>query len=531
MPITIKSTELKYKNPSTGNYQGIDAVAETTTSQQCALIEAKGVETRASIPSDYTTLSDTVDNLNSAIISKADFLNTIYHDSLKGKKISIIGDSISTYDQTGYKVNGYAMYYPNASIEGIADVDSVDKTWWKQILNLTGATIEVNASYSASCVTNVLSGQGYPDFYDRCTAAILGNPDIIIVALGTNDSSQAVPIGDFDYTTAYTSLDESTFSNAYIKGIKALQTNFPNAEIICVSLYMNPWYVNAIHSIASYFGLTYIDANPYQGGYGSHPGALGMKQIALNVLAIRGAQTNIKGTRTFVNGLVCFGQHILLYGDMDASKTPSSNTGLPYIAFRDYNNKYLSTIRGWKYADGSGFMRFSGNNILPDNSEYGNALDVGALVDGKPFIRVACDYGSNSTKKQLNAKHAWQTTLLTPEEVSITQTSPLPSNVSSVSNLNVIQSGYVVEICMMLTLSASSSSWQAIASGLPKPNPNITIYFTPQISYDSTVNALASKPLQLRLNNQGVLGFRNGYAATFGFTFTYITSDDPSIVS
>ena len=67
MPITIKSTELKYKNPSTGNYQGIDAVAETTTSQQCALIEAKGVETRASIPSDYTTLSDTVDDLNGAI--------------------------------------------------------------------------------------------------------------------------------------------------------------------------------------------------------------------------------------------------------------------------------------------------------------------------------------------------------------------------------------------------------------------------------------------------------------------------------
>ena len=63
MPITIKSTELKYKNPTTGQYQGIDAVAETTTSEQCALIEAKGVETRASIPSDYTTLSDAVNNL------------------------------------------------------------------------------------------------------------------------------------------------------------------------------------------------------------------------------------------------------------------------------------------------------------------------------------------------------------------------------------------------------------------------------------------------------------------------------------
>lgn len=67
MPITIKSTELKYKNPSTGQYQGIDAVAERTTSEQCALIEAKGAETIASIPSDYTTLSDTVDDLTSDV--------------------------------------------------------------------------------------------------------------------------------------------------------------------------------------------------------------------------------------------------------------------------------------------------------------------------------------------------------------------------------------------------------------------------------------------------------------------------------
>lgn len=70
MPITIKSTELKYKNPSTGQYQGIDAVAETTTSQQCALIEAKGAETIASIPSDYTTLANNVSDLSDAINDK-----------------------------------------------------------------------------------------------------------------------------------------------------------------------------------------------------------------------------------------------------------------------------------------------------------------------------------------------------------------------------------------------------------------------------------------------------------------------------
>lgn len=89
MPITIKSTELKYKNPSTGQYQGVDAVAETTTSEQCALIEAKGVETRASIPSDYTTLSDAITSIGDVSITNNgkiyDNANVIHLDTPHGQ--------------------------------------------------------------------------------------------------------------------------------------------------------------------------------------------------------------------------------------------------------------------------------------------------------------------------------------------------------------------------------------------------------------------------------------------------------------
>ena len=70
MPITIKKGALKYKTQQ-GEYEGVDVIAETTTTQQVAAIrdaasaeisaiEAKGVETRANIPNDYTTLSDEV---------------------------------------------------------------------------------------------------------------------------------------------------------------------------------------------------------------------------------------------------------------------------------------------------------------------------------------------------------------------------------------------------------------------------------------------------------------------------------------
>ena len=42
MPVTIKTSTLKYKDPETGQYKGVDAVAETTTSQQVAAIESAG---------------------------------------------------------------------------------------------------------------------------------------------------------------------------------------------------------------------------------------------------------------------------------------------------------------------------------------------------------------------------------------------------------------------------------------------------------------------------------------------------------
>ena len=57
MPITIKQNVFKYKNPTTGQYQSIDAVADTTTSEQIAAIQAAGAEVLNDIPASYTDLS------------------------------------------------------------------------------------------------------------------------------------------------------------------------------------------------------------------------------------------------------------------------------------------------------------------------------------------------------------------------------------------------------------------------------------------------------------------------------------------
>lgn len=115
MPITIKSTELKYKNPSTGQYQGIDAVAERTTSEQCALIEAKGAETIASIPSDYTTLADDVRDLNGA-------LNTV---CLRAAVKTISANGTSSNTLTGltadHVVGNWGMFSDSACTTPIAE--------------------------------------------------------------------------------------------------------------------------------------------------------------------------------------------------------------------------------------------------------------------------------------------------------------------------------------------------------------------------------------------------------------------------
>ena len=77
MPITIKTGYLNVRDEQ-GNYIRNNTVAEQTTAEQVADIEAagaeeilaienKGIETRASIPSDYTTLSDDVSELQSAV--------------------------------------------------------------------------------------------------------------------------------------------------------------------------------------------------------------------------------------------------------------------------------------------------------------------------------------------------------------------------------------------------------------------------------------------------------------------------------
>ena len=131
----------------------------------------------------------------------------------KGKWISILGDSISTYE--GYIPSGNNTYYPSG------DVDDVSKTWWHKLLTKLGAKLCVNESYGGSRIYDSTETSGalqrYTNLYRKkgqeyrnldgtkevATEDIY--PDYIIIMMGINDFINNVELGEFSpYTVAST---------------------------------------------------------------------------------------------------------------------------------------------------------------------------------------------------------------------------------------------------------------------------------------------------------------------------------------
>lgn len=195
-----------------------------------------------------------------------------------GLKFSIIGDSISTY--AGY-VQGYTTYYPYNPGGESNTVDSVDKTYWMQLINKFQGSLAMNISFSGSCVsyaedtykcnnpaatTNFTFVAKSPSNDNKCFLRRydehrdLGNPDVIIIYGGTNDRNHckgnvprptdqqwATVYGGFDpalpteseiqtlCTTATGSLNTDYYVPAYIVLLKKIFADHPSAKVVCLS--------------------------------------------------------------------------------------------------------------------------------------------------------------------------------------------------------------------------------------------------------------------------------------------------------
>lgn len=151
-----------------------------------------------------------------------------YYKEMRMKNISIIGDSISTYE--GYNPLGYAVYYEADIIEE-NDMSTVQDTWWAQVIQEFGMKLCVNNSYSGSKVT----GAGFPS---ACSDERLSNlhtdackPDVIMIYMGFNDFGNGVRVKSRMLQKYYL-----CFESAYQYMLEKLKYFYPSADIICGTL-------------------------------------------------------------------------------------------------------------------------------------------------------------------------------------------------------------------------------------------------------------------------------------------------------
>ena len=193
---------------------------------------------------------------------------------LAGKTVSILGDSISTYQ--GWIPEGYACFYPDPG----NDIKDVTQTWWMQVIQNTGMQLLANGSYSASTVCGDSSSEeSSAGCSNRRIVDLMGNtgiaPDVILVYMGVNDFFHSIDLGSFSGTATYRN-DHYIwdFTEGYELMLQKLQAVYPNARIYCMTLLeANSWegtrvnangntvedYNSRIRQVAAAHGISVID--------------------------------------------------------------------------------------------------------------------------------------------------------------------------------------------------------------------------------------------------------------------------------
>ena len=241
-------------------------------------------------------------------------------EAFAGKKISILGDSISTYtdisngiaaDNTNSTVRDNLVWYGYSPTQPTFGGSSCDSTWWQRTINTLGADRLVNNSNSGESVFQAVTGRCM-QLHDDTGENAGETPDIIFVYLGTNDNYRSMGSTgllnmediarkgeDLNYNPTY-------LTEAYAIMLYRIQKTYPDAEIYCLTnLERSDVKVELTHSVskvirevAALFDGVYVadicteagisrDADDYlnyipldQGGKSIHPGTEGMRAIS-----------------------------------------------------------------------------------------------------------------------------------------------------------------------------------------------------------------------------------------------------------
>ena len=139
---------------------------------------------------------------------------------LKGKRLSILGDSISTYvgysnDEKANVSTAYNKVFYKSSFP-------LEKTYWMRIISDLGMTLCVNNSWSGG---NLSGNDDETSGINRAVNLATNQgeaPDLIIVFMGINDLGRNVA--------------PEIFAKDYEETLKIIKGSYPQAAVCCVNI-------------------------------------------------------------------------------------------------------------------------------------------------------------------------------------------------------------------------------------------------------------------------------------------------------
>ncbi len=208
---------------------------------------------------------------------------TMLESALMGKKLSVLGDGISTYTGVSNStavnntLGGNAVWYHSGRLPSAQD------TWWRQAADRYGMEILVNNSWAGASVTSVCSDQGESSYgwntrpgqlHDNTGTTV--NPDIIAVYMGSNDLAANVACGttilDEGFYGRIESPDflpsaETKFEEAAALMLHKVVTGYPDAEVFLFNLpamstgtdASRDEYNQVFRQLADHYGCTLVD--------------------------------------------------------------------------------------------------------------------------------------------------------------------------------------------------------------------------------------------------------------------------------
>ena len=236
------------------------------------------------------------------------------NNNLKGKKISILGDSVSTY--TDYSNNikynttigNNSVYYNNYKEDRhpVHMSLTLEDTWWMQVIKELDLQLCVNNSWSGSRIYDYDESAAYDKRCENLHNDITNEyPDIILIFMGTNDFSfcnvSELGNSNINYNNI---MNEKilTSCNCYAKLLDKITKKYSNSIIYCMTLMPRlkserqpTLFNNDLKNIAKHYNCNIIDLEQYgQKIYSDfqyyiednrvHPGKYGMDVISEAVI-------------------------------------------------------------------------------------------------------------------------------------------------------------------------------------------------------------------------------------------------------